>query len=140
MTPYVTLELFRDAAAEDRIAVEGFDSVDSMAGFLLFACDRIHPAWRTTRADNHDDVREVISMLDTIEATARFLVNLGYDDSEIRTTLTRDFPGQNIEAAMSDAYDHKRRLDAELADALAREDAAALAAEHDLGKSMHNGS
>jgi hypothetical protein len=138
MTPYIALELFLDFEAEDRIAVEGFDSTDSMAEFLLFSAPELFPGWRTTRAATHDDVREVLSMLDTIEATARFLVNLGYDDTEIRTTLARDFPGENAEVAMSAAYEHKRRLDAEVEALATREDQAAVAAEHDLGRTMHN--
>src|SRR5213079_634550 len=137
MTPYIALELFADDAAEDRIAVEGFDSLGSMSDFLLFAADRLHPTWRAVRADNHDDVRSVLSMLDTIEATARFLIGLGYDDAQTRAHLTREFPGGNVDAAMSDAYDHKRRVDAETQAIEQRANKAAVEAELDLSRSMH---
>lgn len=140
MTPYVTLELFKDQAAEDRIAVEGFETTEQLADFVLFAADQLHPDWTTVRADNHDDVRKVLSMLETIEATARFLVNLDYDEAEVRRTLTMQFPGGDVDAAMEDARAHKARLDAEIAAVTARDDQAARAAEHDLGRSMHDGS
>jgi hypothetical protein len=134
---YCVLELFRDAAAEDRIAVEGFDSVTALANFMLFAANDVHPGWRTCRADHHNDLREVLAMLETIEATARFLVGLGYDDAEIRRTLVKQFPGGNVEDAMSTAYADKARLDADVDAALEQEAAAARASELDLSKSIH---
>lgn len=135
---YATLELFADDAAEDRIAVEGFDSLEALANFVLFAADELHPSWRAVRATNHDDVRKVLSMLDTIEATARFLVSLGYDDAEVQRTLTEQFPGGDVEAAMRDAHAHKERVDAEVAEIEDREAAAARASELDLDRSIHD--
>jgi hypothetical protein len=135
---YVTLELFRDRAAEDRIGVEGFDSLEAFANFTLLAADRVYPAWATVRADHHNDLREVLSMLDTIESTARFLVGLEYDEAEVRRTLAAQFPGEDIDAALADARQHKARLEAEVAAIEGDQAAAAVESEHDLSKSMHD--
>lgn len=135
---YAVLELFRDPAAEDRIGVEGFADTEALANFTLFAADTVHPGWQSVRASTHNDVREVLAMLDTIEATARFLVGLDYDAAEVRRTLAAQFPADDVEAAMSAAYAHKARLRSEVAAVENRQAAAARAAELDLSKSIHD--
>lgn len=135
---YAVLELFSDQAAEDRIGVEGFDSVEALANYVLFAAHQQHPDWRTVRASTINDLREALSMLNTIEAVARFLVGLDYGDDEVRRTLAMQFPGGDVDAAMTQAYEHKARLNADVEQALAGEADAARASEHDLSKSMRS--
>jgi hypothetical protein len=139
VTPFITLELFSDDDAQTATGVEGFPTMEAAADFTLrgFA-DRLHPGWRSLRADMHNDVREVLAMLDTIEATARFLVGLEYPDDDVRAALAQQFPGQDPEPALVDAHEHKTRLESEVEGVEDTQAAAARASELDLSKSIHD--
>lgn len=138
MTPFVTMTLYEDSAGKHPIGVEGFADLEALASFALHAAHRIHPTWKSVQADTYNDMREVLSVLDTIDATARFLVGLDYPDEQVRKTLSDQFPGADVDAAMTQAHDHKTRLESETAEVEQRQADAARASELDLSKSMHD--
>lgn len=68
---------------------------------------------------------------------ARVLAGTGYDRHEVVDVIRREYPGEDAEAitdaAIADATEQNRELDR----AVDRDEAAAVAAEHDLSTTMH---
>lgn len=75
--------------------------------------------------------------LDTPEFIARFLASLKYPEGEIMDVLSRDFPGADIERIYAEAQQRVCDSEAEVDALIAAEEQAAIAAEHDLGQTMH---
>jgi len=59
--------------------------------------------------------------MDTMDITfiSRVLIDCGFSESAVRSTLTAEFPHDDVDAAIDDAQALSRRLDAEIALALA---------------------
>lgn len=76
--------------------------------------------------------------LDKAEDAARFYVALGYGDEVVRDSLLQDFPDCDPDLAIEQAKAHVAKQQAGI-DALIKKDGdAAVAAEHDLDKTMHD--
>lgn len=120
----VALTIFDES--KEPIAIEGFRDFDGAAGWTkthLIEGGRF-PAWGFVQPDYFDDPREVISMLDSADALARFLVRLEYADDQVLATVRSQFPGADADAALADAKTHKQESDEQLErqlDAEARE-------------------
>lgn len=83
--------------------------------------------------DPNSDPREAMSILDSIESTARLLVSLEYPEAEVKAVLRRDFPMDDADAAYAAAVEHKRVCDEQVSQQLDRD---AIRAEHDLEESQ----
>lgn len=118
-----------------QIGVEGFPDFEALCDFVLFQASAIYPEWEVVGSDNFNDVREVLSIMDNIGQASRMLVSLGYDDADVRSALGQQFPGENVEVAIAEAHRQKAGLEADVAAAISAGDQAAIAAEHDLGRS-----
>lgn len=77
-------------------------------------------------------------MLESIHKQARFFVALGYSRDRTIAQLQSGFPGQDAEAAYIAALDQWEKSESELMEQVDR-DEAAIASEHDLSKSIHEG-
>lgn len=132
----VTLSIFD---SEGQIGVEGFVDEQQAAAFTVEVLNRglMYGEWRGLQCDSHHDMREVLQMLDTIDQQARFFVHLGYGRDAITKALADTFPTEDVEKAIQDAEAHYARCQQQLDDAVRAEGQSAVAAEHDLSKTMH---
>lgn len=75
--------------------------------------------------------------LNSPAALARLLIGLGYEPDDVAAVLQSRWPECAAEVRVADAVEFHARANREVEAAIARDGEAAVAAEHDMSKSMH---
>lgn len=81
-------------------------------------------------------------MIVTLEKMAKLLIGVGYHPSQVARALAAEYPSASSrrrECAVAEAIAQRDRCSEDLDAELESEAARALAAEHDLTKSIHGG-
>ena len=71
-------------------------------------------------------------------AMARALVDVGFREAAVKAVLAQEFPGLDVDAAYDEALFHMVARAVERSALRRREELAAIASEHDLGRSLHD--